>query len=79
MARNLMARRRRQHLFFSVVVAQVCNVLHEQANDLREFAPHFPSLVLNMFLALASLANQGRRLRSSIKLVSQTSARCNPW
>ena len=73
-----MARRRRQHFVFSVVVAQVCNVLHEQANDLREFAPHFPSLVLkvlNMFLALASLANQGRRLRSSIKLVSQPSAR----
>ena len=31
--------------------------------------------VLNVFLALASLAK--RRLRSSIKLVSQTSAKCN--
>ena len=31
--------------------------------------------VLKLFLALASLAK--RRLRSSIKLVSQTSAKCN--
>ena len=47
-------------------------------NDSAGNRPALVLKVLNIFLALASLANQGRRLRSSIKLVSQTSARCNP-
>ena len=44
-------------------------------NDRAGNRPTLVLKVLNVFLALASLAK--RRLRSSIKLVSQTSAKCN--